>query len=652
MGSSLSQRPGRVNDRRTASHLPRAHRPVRPNGALDRAQLISLQRLVGNKAASDLIEESRSPVLDVIARPGRSLDPALQRKMEERFGQDFSSVKIHSDAQAADSAQSVGAIAYTAGENIVLGSGQADKLRSAQGEAMLAHELAHVVQQRNGPVDGTPAPGGIKISDPGDRFERQAETVASNAMSESPPSVQTMRGSASGVASNQVTVQRLNFDKPEWDTVTSVKHSKAGGKGVLFVKGSGTPLVVKAGEDYVPENQVNASLLSLAGRSGTGLKASAPAVRRATDKECLQLHGLALDPNIGIPAGTPVIGAKGKAKSFDVSYTGTLLDTMRTGEFLNDLKANKGVLIFGFAAGKEVEELLDFAKGGIKQTKKGSFGKRKLRPGSISYMLTKEPGLMTALGRAGAADIMIGNFDRTVGLINFENVMIDLDSDTPSLSLIDNVQNAQSSQFSGYMKVWDWGLGGANDSGTGTGKEGFMAWTRSTSVGDIAARNYDAIAKRVVAGIRKRIITYTSSDTDPQIAKTFGKDVQSGGQRLRKEDTKLVEKQLKTNAPTLEKWFSDGLQEGYAALTKDFTEQTLPSIKASMQAGDRMDVATNLLARINFLGGATPDDAWDQAAQQVGQDAMAEYRAMRRNLLGPRRQGRAQNVFSRMPQGY
>src|ERR1700752_4615510 len=100
MGSSLSQRPGRVNDRRTASHLPRAHGPVRPNGALDRAQLISLQRLVGNKAASDLIEESRSPVLDVIARPGRSLDPALQRKMEERFGQDFSSVKIHSDAQA------------------------------------------------------------------------------------------------------------------------------------------------------------------------------------------------------------------------------------------------------------------------------------------------------------------------------------------------------------------------------------------------------------------------------------------------------------------------------------------------------------------------------------------------------------------------
>lgn len=48
---------------------------------------------------------------------------------------------------------------------------------------MLAHELTHVVQQRSGPVSGTPAPGGISISDPSDSFEQQAERSASHVMS-------------------------------------------------------------------------------------------------------------------------------------------------------------------------------------------------------------------------------------------------------------------------------------------------------------------------------------------------------------------------------------------------------------------------------------------------------------------------------------
>lgn len=53
---------------------------------------------------------------------------------------------------------------------------------SQQGRTTLAHELTHVVQQRNGLVDGTPAPGGVCISDPSDRFERDAVATASRAM--------------------------------------------------------------------------------------------------------------------------------------------------------------------------------------------------------------------------------------------------------------------------------------------------------------------------------------------------------------------------------------------------------------------------------------------------------------------------------------
>jgi hypothetical protein len=140
------------------------------------AALVAVQRSAGNRAAADLVAQSRSPVLDVIAQPGRPLEPAVQRDMEHALGHDFSTVRVHTDAQASESARSVEAAAYTVGENIVLGHGTT--ISGGSGRELLAHELTHVVQQRQGPVDGTPAPGGIRISDPSDRFEREADRVS------------------------------------------------------------------------------------------------------------------------------------------------------------------------------------------------------------------------------------------------------------------------------------------------------------------------------------------------------------------------------------------------------------------------------------------------------------------------------------------
>src|SRR3954449_1364096 len=88
------------------------------------------------------------------------------------------------DAAAAhESATSVGAHAYTVGSNVVFQRDAYDPA-SQQGRTTLAHELTHVIQQRSGPVDGTSAPGGIKVSDPSDRFEREAADNASRAMAE------------------------------------------------------------------------------------------------------------------------------------------------------------------------------------------------------------------------------------------------------------------------------------------------------------------------------------------------------------------------------------------------------------------------------------------------------------------------------------
>jgi hypothetical protein len=85
----------------------------------------------------------------VLHSPGHSLDAASRQFIEPRLRHDFSAVQVHSDSQAAASARSVGALAYTVGSHIVFGQ---DLYRPAtpQGRMLLAHELAHVVQQSRG----------------------------------------------------------------------------------------------------------------------------------------------------------------------------------------------------------------------------------------------------------------------------------------------------------------------------------------------------------------------------------------------------------------------------------------------------------------------------------------------------------------------
>jgi Domain of unknown function (DUF4157) len=188
-GSGFVQRP--VDERRTAG-------PVFPSGAMiEQGGLLSLQRLVGNRVLSNLmagggtmgaqralgrardsaesVPDERSPVYDAIGRGGgRGLDPRIRATVEAFLGQDFGSVRVHSDAR---STESVDAAAYTVGEEIVIHPDHF-AVGTLATDRLLAHELSHVAQQRSGPVAGTPAPGGIRISDPSDRFEREADANA------------------------------------------------------------------------------------------------------------------------------------------------------------------------------------------------------------------------------------------------------------------------------------------------------------------------------------------------------------------------------------------------------------------------------------------------------------------------------------------
>lgn len=159
-------------------------------GHLNPAAILGLQRLAGNASVVQLLgadEEAQSPVHDVVGKGGGApLDDGVRSNMEGRFGQDFGDVRVHTDAQASKSAESVGANAYTVGSDIVFRSGHFDAA-SPVGQRTLAHELTHVVQQRSGPVDGSPAPGGINLSSPSDRFEQAAEQNATSVMSGSGP---------------------------------------------------------------------------------------------------------------------------------------------------------------------------------------------------------------------------------------------------------------------------------------------------------------------------------------------------------------------------------------------------------------------------------------------------------------------------------
>ncbi|HTX91837.1 MAG TPA: DUF4157 domain-containing protein [Anaerolineales bacterium] len=80
---------------------------------------------------------------------GRPLDGSVRERMEERLGQDFSSVRVHTDEAADRSARQLGADAYTVGRDIVFGAGQYAP-QTGTGEKLLAHELVHVAQQERG----------------------------------------------------------------------------------------------------------------------------------------------------------------------------------------------------------------------------------------------------------------------------------------------------------------------------------------------------------------------------------------------------------------------------------------------------------------------------------------------------------------------
>jgi hypothetical protein len=129
-------------------------------------------RVHADQRADPPVRAAPRLVDDVLAAPGRPLDSGIRGEEERRFGHDFGAVRLHTDAVAAASAEAVQAAAYTVGQQIVFAAGRFDP-RSPSGRQLLAHELAHTVQQ----PAAAPA-GPLELSGPQDRSEAEAATAA------------------------------------------------------------------------------------------------------------------------------------------------------------------------------------------------------------------------------------------------------------------------------------------------------------------------------------------------------------------------------------------------------------------------------------------------------------------------------------------
>lgn len=128
-----------------------------------------LGRTMGNQGGQSHV---LSGIEQVLRSPGRPLDAGTRNFMEPRFGHDFSQVRVHNNAPAADSARALNASAYTVGNHVVFAKGLYD-VDSTQSRKLMAHELTHVIQQ-----GGLQTHSALAINRPGDVFEQEADAVA------------------------------------------------------------------------------------------------------------------------------------------------------------------------------------------------------------------------------------------------------------------------------------------------------------------------------------------------------------------------------------------------------------------------------------------------------------------------------------------
>ena len=199
---------------------------------LDHAHpILHLQRTIGNQAMQRLLRARSGdlsadnsgvnpapPIVhEVLASPGQPLSPAANF-MSWRLGHDFSQVRVHATSRASESAQAIGAKAYTVGQDIVFGADRLDP-QSQKGRRLIAHELVHTIQQSR----GGPAPEADSEASHEQSADRVANVIAGGG------AVETIPGAtAVGIAGDwsPLPKPKSDYESIEWLRTLRALYSK------------------------------------------------------------------------------------------------------------------------------------------------------------------------------------------------------------------------------------------------------------------------------------------------------------------------------------------------------------------------------------------------------------------------------------------
>jgi hypothetical protein len=173
-----------------------AHDDLAPGRASRSAHLAApaapiVSALIQRKARDDngVVDGADTAIARASGSSGAALPEAVMRKFEASLGTDLSSVRVHTGAASEAAAHAVGAKAYTMGQDIHFGAGHYDPMGA--GQHLLAHEVAHTVQQRGGSPTRQHK---LEVSSPGDAFEHEADRAADAMVSGAPVQVSAASG--------------------------------------------------------------------------------------------------------------------------------------------------------------------------------------------------------------------------------------------------------------------------------------------------------------------------------------------------------------------------------------------------------------------------------------------------------------------------
>lgn len=163
-------------ERRAQPQLAKAEGKDAPDAALD------LHGRAGNSAIASSFGRARGELVrSVLSEPGRPVGPEVVDLVRDTTGGDASGIVVHDGPAAAEAAASVQAKMFASGNHIVAPEGL--DVSTREGVFGTVHEVHHILeQQAKGPVEGTDSGDGLSISDPGDRFEKDADAVGEAAV--------------------------------------------------------------------------------------------------------------------------------------------------------------------------------------------------------------------------------------------------------------------------------------------------------------------------------------------------------------------------------------------------------------------------------------------------------------------------------------